>query len=95
MVSEVSAEERSEKRPTETSSNTPLRFSFHKLTLPSPLLTARTFPLTLQLTLQTTSPNLPSPPDAGVAEVWPGAGVGADEAVGSSATLDQGARGES
>lgn len=40
-----------------TFSHCPLRFSFHKLTLLSPPLTARMFPLGLQLTLHRTESN--------------------------------------
>lgn len=43
-----------------TQSHPPLRLSFHKLTLLSPPLTARTLPLRLQLTRQTTASNLSS-----------------------------------
>lgn len=43
-----------------THSHAPFRFSFHKLTFPSPADTAKTFPVTLHETLQTTSGNLPS-----------------------------------
>lgn len=42
-----------------THSQTPRRFSFHKVTFPSPQLTARMFPAKLHDTLQTTSGNLP------------------------------------
>ncbi len=38
-----------------TQSHSPLKFSFHKLTLLSPPLTARTLPLRLQLTLHSTA----------------------------------------
>jgi hypothetical protein len=38
-----------------------LRFSFQSETLPSPTETASTFPLTLQLVLQTTSANVLGP----------------------------------
>ena len=40
-----------------TQSQFPFKSSFHRLTLLSPPLTARTFPLKLQLTLQTTASN--------------------------------------
>lgn len=43
-----------------TQSHPPFKLSFHKLTLLSPPLTANTFPLKLQLTLQTTASNLSS-----------------------------------
>ena len=38
-----------------THSHPPLSFSFHRLTLLSPVLTANTFPLKLQLTLHATA----------------------------------------
>jgi hypothetical protein len=40
-----------------THSHSPLKFSFQSVTLLSPALTANTFPLKLQLTLQTTTSN--------------------------------------
>lgn len=43
-----------------THSQAPFRFSFHKLTFPSPAETASTLPVTLHDTLHTTSGNLPS-----------------------------------
>lgn len=63
-----------------THSQTPFRFSFHSVTLPSPQLTAKMFPAKLQETRHTTSGNLPLAAAAG--------DVDAEE--GSSTVLTQG-----
>ena len=73
-----------------THSQTPFRFSFQRVTLPSPQLTARMLPASDHETRQTTSGNLP----AGAGPPPGAAGETAAEA-GSSAVLVHGAVGES
>ena len=73
-----------------THSQTPLRFSFQSVTLPSPQETARMFPASDQETRQTTSGNLPA--GAGGA---PAAAGETEAEAGSRGVLFQGAVGVS